>query len=69
MNRVKEEFRESLRLLTGMIWEITYSLEWGIPGEGEVYESDDGFSLGYSEFEKLMGFPRDIGYVFENKIK
>lgn len=52
-----------------MIWEIIYLFEWGILGEGEVYESDDGFSLGYFEFEKFMGFFRDIGYVFENKIK
>lgn len=32
-------------------------------------ESDDDFSLEYTEFKKPMGFPRDIDYVVENNIK
>lgn len=42
------------------------SLEWRIPGEGELWESKNGFRLRYFESENPVGFPRDVDYVFEN---
>lgn len=60
LNGVEADFWNSLRPLTGMMWEIVWFTEWRIPGEG------DGFSLGYFEFEKPTGSPRDGDYVVEN---
>lgn len=57
---------EKSRPLTGTIWEIVWFRWIGIKMRREVWESDDGCSLGYSEFKTPTEFPREVDDAVEN---